>query len=36
VNGLFRHGFLLAPALAALLCDYLTNGVIDNHIFELS
>jgi glycine oxidase len=36
VNGLFRHGFLLAPALAALLCDYLTKGVIDNRVFELS
>ncbi len=26
VNGLFRHGFLLAPALARMVADYLTGG----------
>ena len=26
VNGLFRHGFLLAPALARMLADYLLDG----------
>ncbi|MEM7302843.1 MAG: FAD-dependent oxidoreductase [Pseudomonadota bacterium] len=25
-NGLFRHGFLLAPAVACMVADYLTNG----------
>lgn len=27
VNGLFRHGFLLAPALARMVADWLTKGV---------
>lgn len=27
VNGLYRHGFLLAPALAELVADYLEGGV---------
>jgi glycine oxidase len=26
VNGLFRHGFLLAPALARMVADYVTGG----------
>ena len=26
VNGLFRHGFLLAPALARMLADWITKG----------
>lgn len=28
VNGLFRHGFLLAPALARMTADYLEHGTI--------
>jgi glycine oxidase len=28
VNGLYRHGFLLAPALAELVADYLAGGVV--------
>jgi glycine oxidase len=26
VNGLYRHGFLLAPALAELVANYLDDG----------
>ena len=33
VNGLYRHGFLLAPALAELVADYLENGTIDARVF---
>ena len=33
VNGLYRHGFLLAPALASLVADYLESGKIDNRVF---
>ena len=33
VNGLYRHGFLLAPALAELVADYLENGAIDERVF---
>jgi glycine oxidase len=33
VNGLYRHGFLLAPALAELVADYLESGKIDNRVF---
>ena len=33
VNGLYRHGFLLAPVLAELVADYLANGAIDNRVF---
>jgi glycine oxidase len=32
VNGLYRHGFLLAPALAELTLGYVTRGVIDNEV----
>ena len=28
VNGLYRHGFLLSPALAELVADYLAGGVV--------
>jgi glycine oxidase len=35
VNGLYRHGFLLAPALAELVADYLETGVIDNRVFRV-
>jgi glycine oxidase len=33
VNGLFRHGFLLAPALAELVANYLETGAIDDRVF---
>lgn len=33
VNGLYRHGFLLAPALAELVADYLESGALDNRVF---
>jgi glycine oxidase len=34
VNGLYRHGFLLAPALAQLVADYLTLGAKDARVFQ--
>jgi glycine oxidase len=34
VNGLFRHGFLLAPALAELTLGYVTRGEIDNEVMQ--
>ncbi len=36
VNGLYRHGFLLAPALAELTAAYLTRGAIDNEMMRWS
>jgi glycine oxidase len=33
VNGLYRHGFLLAPALAELVARYLDSGSIDDRVF---
>lgn len=36
VNGLYRHGFLLAPALAELTLAYVERGVIDNEVMECS
>lgn len=36
VNGLYRHGFLLAPALAELTLTYVQRGVIDNEVMECS
>lgn len=35
VNGLFRHGFLLAPILSVLVADYVAKGVIEPRVFEL-
>ena len=35
VNGLYRHGFLLAPALAELAADYLETGALDNRVFRV-
>jgi glycine oxidase len=32
VNGLYRHGFLLAPALAELALAYVERGAIDNEV----
>ncbi len=34
VNGLYRHGFLLAPALAELTLAYVERGVIDNEVMR--
>jgi len=34
VNGLYRHGFLLAPALAELTLGYVDRGVIDNEVMR--
>ncbi len=34
VNGLYRHGFLLAPALAELTLRYVERGVIDNEVMQ--
>src|SRR5262245_2009785 len=35
VNGLFRHGFLLAPILSVLVADYLAKGGIEPRVFEV-
>ena len=34
VNGLYRHGFLLAPALAELTLGYVARGLIDNEVMR--
>jgi glycine oxidase len=34
VNGLYRHGFLLAPALAELTLGYVARGVLDNEVMQ--
>ena len=36
VNGLYRHGFLLAPALAELTAAYVLRGEIDNQVMRWS
>ena len=36
VNGLYRHGFLLAPALAELVTNYLLHGIRDNEVMRWS
>ncbi len=33
VNGLYRHGFLLAPVLAKHVADYLETGAINQEVF---
>lgn len=33
VNGLYRHGFLLAPALAVRVAQYLEDATIDDRVF---
>lgn len=35
VNGAYRHGYLLAPAMAALTADYLETGRADSPVFDL-
>jgi glycine oxidase len=34
VNGLYRHGFLLAPALAEMTLAYIERGVINNEVMQ--
>jgi glycine oxidase len=34
VNGLYRHGFLIAPALAELTLSYVARGQIDNEVMR--
>jgi glycine oxidase len=34
VNGMHRHGFLLSPLLARMVCGYLDNGATHPGIFE--
>jgi glycine oxidase len=36
INGLYRHGFLLAPALAELTVAYLMRGEIDREVMQCS
>jgi glycine oxidase len=36
VNGLYRHGFLLAPALAELTFNYVVHGARDNEVMRWS
>ncbi|MCO5130736.1 MAG: FAD-dependent oxidoreductase [Xanthobacteraceae bacterium] len=34
VNGLYRHGFLIAPALAELTLKFIETGAIDNEVMQ--
>jgi glycine oxidase len=34
VNGLYRHGFLVAPALAELTLAFVERGQIDNEVMR--
>jgi glycine oxidase len=34
VNGLYRHGFLIAPALAELTLNYVERGMMDNEVMQ--
>lgn len=36
VNGLYRHGFLVAPALAELVTNYVVHGTRDNEVMAWS
>jgi glycine oxidase len=36
VNGLYRHGFLIAPALAEMTLAYVARGAIDNEVMQCS
>ncbi len=36
VNGAYRHGYMLAPAMAALAADYLETGKADSPVIDLS
>ena len=34
VNGLYRHGFLIAPVLAELTLSFVERGQIDNEVMQ--
>jgi glycine oxidase len=34
INGLYRHGFLIAPALAQATLNYVSHGAIDNEVMR--
>jgi glycine oxidase len=34
VNGLYRHGFLIAPSLAQATLNYVARGQIDNEVMR--
>jgi glycine oxidase len=34
INGLYRHGFLIAPALAEMTLNYVRRGQIDNEVMR--
>jgi glycine oxidase len=34
VNGLYRHGFLLAPVLAELVASFIDSGATDPEVFR--
>lgn len=36
VNGLYRHGFLIAPALAEIVAGYVVGGARDNEVMQWS
>lgn len=36
VNGLYRHGFLLAPALGEIVADYVVHGTRENEVMRWS
>ncbi|MEQ1616504.1 MAG: FAD-dependent oxidoreductase, partial [Hyphomicrobiaceae bacterium] len=36
VNGAYRHGFLLAPVMAAAVADYVTTGVVRPQVMEVA
>lgn len=36
VNGLYRHGFLLAPALGEVVANYVASGLRDNEVMRWS
>ena len=35
INGMYRHGFLLAPVLAELVANYLATGATDERVFRV-
>jgi glycine oxidase len=36
VNGLYRHGFLIAPALGEIVANYVSHGARDNEVMQWS
>ncbi len=35
VNGLYRHGFLMAPALGEIVTEHLATGTVHDEVFEM-